>query len=115
MKSLSVNSVEFPSSTPAVEKPEGSGAAGFGQELEAAVKKVDDLQVAADVETQKLANGDGNLHETMLAGDEGQDEAGRGLQRRDAHDGVKPWRACSNSFGNFLRGCRRCPPACESR
>ncbi|MBM4784503.1 MAG: flagellar hook-basal body complex protein FliE [Archangiaceae bacterium] len=67
MKSLSVNSVEFPSSTPAVEKPEGSGAAGFGQELEAAVKKVDDLQVAADVETQKLANGDGNLHETMLA------------------------------------------------
>lgn len=67
MKSLSVNSVEFPSSTPAVEKPEGAGAAGFGQELEAAVKKVDDLQVAADVETQKLANGDGNLHETMLA------------------------------------------------
>ena len=67
MKLLSVNSVEFPSSTPAVEKPEGSGAAGFGAELEAAVKKVDDLQVAADVETQKLANGDGNLHETMLA------------------------------------------------
>ena len=67
MKSLSVNSVEFPSSTPTVEKPEGSGASGFGQELEAAVKKVDDLQVAADVETQKLANGDGNLHETMLA------------------------------------------------
>ncbi len=31
------------------------------------MKKVDDLQVAADVETQKLANGDGNLHETMLA------------------------------------------------
>lgn len=69
MKSVSVNTIELPSSpaTSRAEKPQGAGQEGFGKELAAAVGKVDELQVAADVEAQKLAGGDGNLHETMLA------------------------------------------------
>jgi flagellar hook-basal body complex protein FliE len=67
MKSLSVNTIEAPASSPAIDRPQGAGGEGFSEALEAAVKKVDDLQVAADAESQKLANGDGNLHETMLA------------------------------------------------
>ncbi|MDP3234162.1 MAG: flagellar hook-basal body complex protein FliE [Myxococcales bacterium] len=69
MKSVSVNTIELPS-TPATsraEKPQGAGQEGFGKELEAAIGKVDQLQLAADVEAQKLAGGEGNLHETMLA------------------------------------------------
>ncbi|MDP1920116.1 MAG: flagellar hook-basal body complex protein FliE [Myxococcales bacterium] len=69
MKSVSVNTIELPSSpaTSRAEKPQGAGQEGFGKELAAAVGKVDELQVAADVEAQKLAGGEGNLHETMLA------------------------------------------------
>jgi flagellar hook-basal body complex protein FliE len=67
MKSLSVNTIEAPAGSPAIDRPQGAGSEGFSEALEAAVKKVDDLQVAADAESQKLANGDGNLHETMLA------------------------------------------------
>ncbi len=67
MKSLSVNTIESPSSAPAIDRPDGARAEGFSEALEAAVKKVDDLQLAADAESQKLATGDGNLHETMLA------------------------------------------------
>jgi flagellar hook-basal body complex protein FliE len=69
MRSVNVNTTELPS-TPATsraEKPQGAGQDGFGKELAAAVGKVDELQVAADVEAQKLAGGEGNLHETMLA------------------------------------------------
>ncbi len=69
MRSVNVNTIELPS-TPATsraEKPQGAGQDGFGKELAAAVGKVDELQVAADVEAQKLAGGEGNLHETMLA------------------------------------------------
>lgn len=69
MKSVSVNTIELPS-TPATsraEKPQGAGQEGFGKELAAAIGKVDELQLAADVEAQKLAGGEGNLHETMLA------------------------------------------------
>jgi flagellar hook-basal body complex protein FliE len=67
MKSLSVNTIESPPGAPAIDRPQGAGSEGFSEALEAAVKKVDDLQLAADAESQKLANGDGNLHETMLA------------------------------------------------
>jgi flagellar hook-basal body complex protein FliE len=35
--------------------------------LKDAVARVDELQLQADTESQKLANGEGNLHETMLA------------------------------------------------
>ena len=69
MRSVNVNTIELPS-TPATsraEKPQGAGQDGFGKELAAAVGKVDELQVAAVVEAQKLAGGEGNLHETMLA------------------------------------------------
>lgn len=68
MKSVSVKTIELPAATPQPQRAEGPGAeSGFGQALEAAVQKVDALQVAADGEAQKLASGDGNLHETMLA------------------------------------------------
>lgn len=72
MRTLSVNSIEQPTSTLTpvagrAEKPQGAAKEGFGEALEAAVGKVDELQVAADVEAQKLAGGEGNLHETMLA------------------------------------------------
>jgi flagellar hook-basal body complex protein FliE len=69
MKSVTVNTIELPSTagTSRAEKPQGAGQEGFGKELAAAVSKVDELQVAADIEAQKLAGGEGNLHETMLA------------------------------------------------
>lgn len=68
MKSVSVNTVELPSASPQPSRAEApSSDPGFSQALEAAVQKVDALQVAADGEAQKLASGDGNLHETMLA------------------------------------------------
>lgn len=71
MKSIGLNSIEVPASAPGIDraapKAPTAGQSGFGAELEAAVNKVDSLQVAADQETQKLAAGDGNLHETMLA------------------------------------------------
>lgn len=69
MKSVSVNTIELPSSTSsAVDRASpADGQKGFGAELEAAVQKVDALQVEGDVEAQKLAQGGGNLHETMLA------------------------------------------------
>ncbi|MFZ5439606.1 MAG: flagellar hook-basal body complex protein FliE [Myxococcota bacterium] len=40
---------------------------GFGEALKTAIEKVDAMQTDADVEAQKLGNGEGNLHETMLA------------------------------------------------
>ncbi|MCA2978242.1 MAG: flagellar hook-basal body complex protein FliE [Myxococcaceae bacterium] len=67
MKTLSVNTIETPGGATAIDRPTAAPGEGFGEVLEAAVKKVDDLQLAADAEAQKLANGDGNLHETMLA------------------------------------------------
>lgn len=69
MKTVSVNTVELPSSvaTPAAEPATPGASAEFTDALAAAVEKVDALQVGADAEAQKLANGDGNLHETMIA------------------------------------------------
>ncbi len=66
MRSVTVNSIELPSSS-ATHAPEGARGTDFGEALQQAVAKVDSLQQAADAEAQKLAEGDGNLHETMLA------------------------------------------------
>ncbi len=69
MKTVSVNTVELPSSvaTPSAEPATPGTSAEFTDALAAAVEKVDALQVGADAEAQKLASGDGNLHETMIA------------------------------------------------
>lgn len=68
MKPLSLNTIENPgASSPAFAKPEKVDGDGFGQTLKAAIEKVDAMQGEADLEAQKLAGGEGNLHETMLA------------------------------------------------
>lgn len=68
MKPVSVNSVEFPAQVPArAEAPQAVPAAAFTASLQEAVAKVDALQTSADQEASKLASGEGNLHETMLA------------------------------------------------
>jgi len=68
MKPVSVNSVELPAQVPArAEAPQAGSAAAFTASLKEAVAKVDALQTSADQEASKLASGDGNLHETMLA------------------------------------------------
>lgn len=66
MKTPVLNSVELPRT---IAEPAGPTASpdGFGKELEAAIEKVEALQTAGDAEAQTLANGGGNLHETMLA------------------------------------------------
>lgn len=68
MRPVSLNTVELPSGpAPGPKAPTGAAAGGFTESLQAAVAKVDGLQVDADAETSKLAQGSGNLHETMLA------------------------------------------------
>lgn len=68
MNPLRLNTVENPGvSSPTAEKPQAARGDGFGQTLKSAIEKVDGMQVEADLEAQKLANGEGNLHETMLA------------------------------------------------
>jgi flagellar hook-basal body complex protein FliE len=67
MKPLSLNTIENPGTSLGVDKPEKVDGDGFGQTLKAAIEKVDAMQNDADVEAQKLGNGEGNLHETMLA------------------------------------------------
>ncbi len=49
--------------------PEGAGGPGgsFADALGSAIGKVDKLQTDADQESEKLALGGGNLHETALA------------------------------------------------
>ncbi len=66
MKPISLGTIENPGIT--IDKPENpSVAEGFGAALKDAVGKVDAMQTDADAQTQALASGDGNLHETMLA------------------------------------------------
>lgn len=68
MKSLPLNTIENPGVADAVtEKAHPVDGDGFGQTLKTAIGKVEALQTEADVEAQKLGNGEGNLHETMLA------------------------------------------------
>jgi flagellar hook-basal body complex protein FliE len=66
MKTVSFDSVELPSTLSEPAAPAATDP-GFGQALEAAVEKIEALQTEGDTEAQKLANGGGNLHETMLA------------------------------------------------
>ncbi len=67
MKPLSLNTIENPgSSIGGVDRPQ-KAADGFGETLKAAIEKVDAMQGEADAQAQKLGNGEGNLHETMLA------------------------------------------------
>ena len=66
MKPISLNNVENPGLS--IEQPESPAVAeGFGAALKDAVGKVDAMQTEADAQTQALAGGEGNLHETMLA------------------------------------------------
>jgi flagellar hook-basal body complex protein FliE len=52
----------------ALEAPAGGGAPGaFARELGAAIDGVDKLQVAADQEAERVAQGGGNLHELAIA------------------------------------------------
>jgi flagellar hook-basal body complex protein FliE len=65
--SVSVNTLELPGASPSASGLEATEGAGFTDSLKAAVQKVDEMQTSADAESSKLANGAGNLHETMLA------------------------------------------------
>lgn len=68
MKPLSLNTIENPGlSSPSAGAPEQVDGDGFGQTLKAAIGKVEAMQGEADGEANKLAQGEGNLHETMLA------------------------------------------------
>lgn len=70
MKPVNFKSVELPGADGESSEVGGAEAvdgADFSQKLQEAVAKVDELQTQADAESQKLASGAGNLHETMLA------------------------------------------------
>jgi flagellar hook-basal body complex protein FliE len=68
MKPLNLNTIENPGlSTPSPQRAEQVPGDGFGQTLENAVQKLESMQGEADVQAQQLAQGEGNLHETMLA------------------------------------------------
>lgn len=45
----------------------GSSASGFAQTLGNALQKVEDIQMDADAQAEKVALGGGNLHEMSLA------------------------------------------------
>lgn len=67
MKPVNFKSIEIPGADGETTGAEPVNGADFSQKLQDAVAKVDELQTQADAESQKLANGEGNLHETMLA------------------------------------------------
>ena len=68
MKPLNLNTIENPGlSTPSTERAEKVDGDGFGQTLQNAVQKLEGMQGEADTQAQALAQGEGNLHETMLA------------------------------------------------
>ncbi len=67
MKPLTLNTIENPGGLSTIERPQKVDGDGFGATLKAAIEKVDAMQTDADVQAQKLGNGEGNLHETMLA------------------------------------------------
>lgn len=68
MKPLSLNTIENPGlSTPEPQRAEKIEGDGFGATLKEAVHQLEAIQGEADGETRKLAQGEGNLHETMLA------------------------------------------------
>ena len=67
MKPISAPGLELPNFDAIERAPSSAPADGFGAELKSAVARVDQLQVDADTQAQKLGGGEGNLHETMLA------------------------------------------------
>lgn len=63
-----LNGVSLPLDTPGASPvAPASGPGSFGEALGNAIGKVDALQTQADAESEKLALGGGNLHETALA------------------------------------------------
>ncbi len=63
-----LNGVALPVEVPAARAPApAAGAGSFADALGQAIGKVDALQTQADGESEKLALGGGNLHETALA------------------------------------------------
>ncbi len=62
-----LNGVALPLEGPAPAASPASGAGSFADALGQAIGKVDALQTTADAESEKLALGGGNLHETALA------------------------------------------------
>jgi flagellar hook-basal body complex protein FliE len=67
LKPLHVTNWEVPSLERAEPGDATNSTDGFGQALASAVQKVDQAQVDADGQAQRLGGGEGNLHETMLA------------------------------------------------
>jgi flagellar hook-basal body complex protein FliE len=68
LKPVTVNTVELPTQVPTrIDKAQSPTGEAFTDTLKTAVAKIDEIQVASDVEASKLAGGEGNLHETMLA------------------------------------------------
>ena len=68
MKPVPVNTIELPAQRPSgVEEHPRTQSSAFVDTLKGAVASVDAQQRAADGEASKLAQGEGNLHETMLA------------------------------------------------
>lgn len=68
LKPVTVNTIERPAPAPArIEEALAPSGDTFTDTLKSAVAKIDAVQVASDVEASKLAGGEGNLHETMLA------------------------------------------------
>jgi len=72
MKPLKLNTLEVPGAQPDAAGPAEAVATpaqqtDFTKKLGEAISAVDQLQVEADGQSQQLAAGAGNLHETMLA------------------------------------------------
>lgn len=64
--SVPISPQEFPNlRAPRLEQPAAPGE--FTRSLEAAVSSLEATQLEGDAEASKLAQGAGNLHETMLA------------------------------------------------
>ncbi len=67
MSTLPIGGVEGVPLTPARPEPKPVAGASFQSALDEMVNKVEALQVNADQEATKVAQGGGNLHETALA------------------------------------------------
>ena len=66
MKNLEINPIGIEQSE-SLKAPSSKDVGGFAEALQGAVQKVDQLQMDADGEAMKVANGEGNLHELSLS------------------------------------------------
>lgn len=66
MKNLSLNTVELGTQV-STSNTTAADPKGFTDAMASAVQKVDALQVASDQEAQKVAHGEGNLHELAIS------------------------------------------------